>query len=271
MIHVDPNPEVFPFAIPFLGRPLLWYGVLFAFGFLWGYAILVRLLRQRPYREKKARYIAEKLAFYIVIGIVLGARLFDLLFYQNFSEIQKDPLSIFKVWEGGLASHGGVLGAFLAALLFLKRYKKESPHLSWRMLLDWMAIPAGVVACLIRIGNFMNQEILGIPTRVAWAFVFEHPLDHSPVLPRHPVQLYEALGYFILFILFYTYFRKKHWKEGKLAGLFLVLLFSFRFCIEFLKEKQSYWIDSSAYLDMGQILSLPLILFGLYLFFFPRK
>ncbi|HEY5236290.1 MAG TPA: prolipoprotein diacylglyceryl transferase, partial [Rhabdochlamydiaceae bacterium] len=175
--------------------------------------------------------------------------------------ILRDPLSIFRVWEGGLASHGGVLGILVALALFQKRHR----FCSWLHLLDLLVLPSAVVAVFIRVGNFINQEILGKPTNVPWAVIFGHPADGSPAVPRHPVQLYEAVYYLAVFgVLWFLRKRWNSWKEGSLAGLFLVLIFSFRFLVEFFKVEQSWWLYGSP-VTMGQLLSVPFIILGLYL------
>lgn len=234
------------------------------------YAVFLYLLRHETAKEVKSngKKIADNLTFYVILGTVIGARLFDVIFYENWHLIEQDPWSIIKVWEGGLASHGAVLGILIALVIFQKKHR----FCSWRHLLDLLVLPAGVVAFFIRIGNFINQEILGKPADVPWAIIFGHPADGSFPVPRHPVQLYEAFFYLAVFIILWL-LRKKwsQWKEGRLAGLFLVLIFSFRFFIEFFKEEQSWWLNEST-LTMGQLLSVPFILFGLYLMrLFPIK
>ncbi len=261
----DPAKEIFPFDLPLLGRPLLWYGALFALGFLLGHSILLYLLRQEKLSHPKE--IAEGITFSVILGAVIGGRLGDVIFYENWAHLAQDPFSILRVWEGGLASHGGVLGVFVALAWFLRKH----PSFTWLRLLDWLVVPTGVVACCIRLGNFINQEVLGKVTTLPWAVIFGHPLDGSYPEPRHPVQLYEALYYFLSFFVFF--FLYKHWKkrkEGQLAGLYLIYIFTFRFLIEFLKEEQSYWM-SQGFLDMGQYLSLPLILLGFFLLFGKQK
>jgi len=264
IIYWDPKPEMFHWNIPLLGRPILWYGFLFAVGFLIGYKILLSLLRHYSRKEVKqnAKFFAEKLTLYVVLGTVIGARLGDVLFYQSWHQILRDPFSVIKFWEGGLASHGGAVGILIALGLFSRRY-----HLNWKEVLDWVAIPTGVAGFFIRIGNFVNQEILGTKTSVPWGVVFGHPADGSIPAPRHPVQLYEAFFYLAVFFLLYFWARPKKWPPGKIGGLFITLVFLFRFCIEFFKEEQSAWFSGS--IDMGQLLSLPLI--GLGLFLLARK
>lgn len=254
----DPSPELFPWNLPLLGRPILWYGFLFALGFLLAYSVLMVLLRKESPQPRK---IADNLTFYAVLGVVIGARLFDQIFYGNWRQIAQDPWSIIAVWEGGLASHGGVVGLVIALLLFQRRHR----FCSFLHLLDLLILPAAVAAFFIRLGNFINQEILGTPTTVPWAVIFGHPADGSFPVPRHPVQLYEALFYLAIFIgLAFLYKRWQHWKEGKACGLFLMLIFGFRFVIEFFKEEQSLHLMDSA-LTMGQWLSIPFFLVGVFL------
>jgi prolipoprotein diacylglyceryl transferase len=264
-LYWDPSKALIPWNLPILDRPLLWYGFLFALGFLLAYGILLILLRHETAKEVRAnaKKIADNLTFYGILGTVIGARLFDVLFYENWNAILRDPWSVFKVWEGGLASHGGVFGILIALALFQKRHR----FCSWVHLLDLLVLPAGIIAFFIRIGNFINQEILGKPTDMPWAVIFGHPADGSFPVPRHPVQLYEAFYYLAVFGILW-FFRKRwsSWKEGRLAGLFLVVIFTFRLFIEFFKEEQSWWLYGSS-ATMGQLLSVPLIALGLYLMF----
>jgi prolipoprotein diacylglyceryl transferase len=238
----------------------LWYGFLFACGFLLAYFVLFSLLKHETSHPRK---VADQLTFYGVIGIIVGARLFDVIFYENWDQIANHPGSIIAVWRGGLASHGGVLGLIVALLFFQRRHR----FCSFFHLLDLLILPASLAAFFIRVGNFINQEILGKPSDLPWAVIFGHPADGSPPIPRHPVQLYEALFYLFVFFLF-SFLKKtwRRWREGKACGAFLMLIFGFRFCIEFLKEEQSYHLSHSL-LTMGQWLSIPLFLVGLHLFF----
>lgn len=216
--------------------------------------------------KKKALKITDKVCFYVIVATVIGARLGHLIFYENFYVYLKDPIRIFKTWEGGLSSHIAAISILFALFLFAKKYK----DIKFFKLLDFIAVPASLVACFIRIGNFFNQEILGKKTSFFLAVIFGSPVD-GKVFPRHPVQLYEACFYFIVFlVLFYLSFKRKFLLAfGKLFGLFLMTIFSFRFLIEFLKEKQSILIKDS-FLLMGQYLSIPLVLLGI-VFFFNEK
>ena len=329
----DPSPSVFPFCLPLLHRPILWYGVLFALGFLLGYSILLYLLQRffcskpylsledldgpllwrflqskhpeqeretlkekiaeqlaslsvdvaQEYRENKkesllkavnvligekffsscsvskktakilsffkhrvtekelermkeklviesllspcvatctnqTKALAEKISLSVILGAVIGARLGDVLFYQGFQEVLADPLSIIKIWEGGLASHGGAAGIILALVILSKRQKKYS----FLQLVDFVVIPTAFAACLIRVGNFFNQEILGTPSALPWAVLFGHPADGSLPVPRHPVQLYEALFYLITFAFLMAYWRYVFWFVNSYVAFYFV-------------------------------------------------
>lgn len=203
-IYWDPKPEIF--MIPFFHWPILWYGVLFATGFALGFPIFVHLLvryflltdskeREMKALKKRALSIADQLTFYIVAGTVLGARIGHFLFYERPLEYIRDPLQLLRIWEGGLASHGGVVGIILATIFFSLKIRSKEKELTPLRLLDFLSVPAALAAVFIRIGNFFNQEVLGTPTDVPWAVLFGHPADRSLAVPRHPAQLYEALFY----------------------------------------------------------------------------
>jgi prolipoprotein diacylglyceryl transferase len=267
-IYWDPNPEMFSIDLPFLHRGILWYGFLFAFSFFVGYWIFLYLLRRyflsfHKFRKEDSVKIAEQVTVYVVLGALIGARLGDVLFYQKWTEIASHPLTIFKIWEGGLASHGAVVGIALFLWILSKKLK-----FSFLRLLDLIVIPTALAGLFIRVGNFINQEILGIPTQLPWGVVFGHPLGAAPgPVARHPVQLYEAVWYGLVFLLLLQYFKKHSSleKPGRITGLFFVAVFGFRFCIEFLKEEQSLLLDGFTLLTMGQVLSIPLVLLGIFL------
>ncbi len=276
VIYWDPNPVIFTF--PYLHFPILWYGVFFALGFWFSFLIVVRILTryfQHLYPKKspselqeKARLLVDRLTVYIVIGTILGARIGHFIFYEQPSQYLADPLEFFRFRNGGLASHGAAIGIIAATFLFSIRIRKKYPDLTWVRILDFIAVPTPLAGACIRIGNFFNQEILGTTTNLPWAVVFGHPADGSPPGPRHPAQLYEALWYLALFFILWQLSKRPSFlrKQGKLIGLFLILAFSFRFFVEFLKTEQSHLLSSS-YLTMGQILSLPMIVLG-FLFYF---
>ncbi|MCL4129085.1 UNVERIFIED_CONTAM: hypothetical protein GTU68_051345 [Idotea baltica] len=198
----------------------------------------------------------EKLFFYIIIGIVLGARLGHCFFYEP-SYYFQNPIEILLPIQKGLASHGGAIGALIAIGIYCKKF---NTNFLW--ILDKIAIATPIVAIFIRLGNFMNSEIYGKPTNGYWGVIFQR----DDLIPRHPTQLYEAFSYLLIFgILLFTY-KKMATKlfNGQIFGLLLVSVFSARFIIEFFKENQVAFEDAMS-INMGQILSIPFILVGLTL------
>ena len=229
---------------------LYWYGLLFVGSFIVGSWILKWIYL----REGKDPEVLESLFVYIIIGASVGARLVHCFFYDP-SYYLSHPMKIFAVWEGGLASHGGVMGVLLATWLFAR---KEKESFTW--LLSRLAIPAALSGAAIRIGNFMNSEIVGKPTDVPWAIVFER-VDN---LPRHPSQLYESLAYLIIFVFLLFVYRsvKPAFATKILPALWFITIFTVRFFLEFVKTKQAaYNVDQV--LTTGQWLSIPFILLGL--------
>ena len=215
--------------------------------------------------------LTDRLTWFVVLGTIIGARLGDVLFY-DWPRYKDNPIEIFMIWKGGLASHGGVIGVMLSVYLYYRTILKRFPEISFVGLLDLLAVPSGLVAFFIRIGNFFNQEILGPPTKMPWGIIFGDPIDYSPPIPRHPTQLYEAAFYLIVFIgLMYLWStRYTKLRTGIISGLLFVAIFGFRFVIEFLKTPQSLIIDES-FLQMGQYLSVPFILLGVYLIAYGQK
>ncbi len=283
MIYWDPSPNFF--VIPILNWPILWYGLFFASGFLIGFPLFEGILlryflqinkkRKRKIRDLKciALKVTDRITIYAVFATALGARLGHFLFYENPSEYLKNPFEILKIWEGGLASHGAAI-AIIFTLYMLSRWtKKIDSGLSCIRLLDFICVPTALAGSFIRIGNLFNQEILGTVTNLPWGFIFGHPRDGSLPIARHPVQIYESLFYFAVFLILWrlTYRRAFLLGQGKLIGLFLILVFGFRFLVEFLKLEQSELLSLSSSLTMGQWLSIPLVILGVGLFFFSEK
>ncbi|MBA3604023.1 MAG: prolipoprotein diacylglyceryl transferase [Parachlamydiaceae bacterium] len=222
-----------------------------------------------PVKELCFKYV-DGLLWWVVLGTIIGARLGHVFFYQW--DYYKHHLSdIPKVWEGGLASHGGTLGVLLAVFFYSRWTKKKFPELNFFTLGDLLTIPTAFAVLFIRLGNFVNQEILGTPTTLPWGVIFGHPADGSTPAPRHPVQLYEALAYLLTFVLLLILWklRKKPWPQGFFLGLFLICIFGSRFFLEYFKAPQDSILDESL-LQAGQILSLPFIFFGAGLIFYSQ-
>ena len=233
--------------------------------------VLARLCWEERYQDalwslkRKAFKITDRITLYMVIATTIGARLGHFVFYEKPSEYLRDPLALLRTWEGGLASHGAAMAIILALALFSRFSKKIDSGLTMVRLLDFICIPTALAGALIRLGNFINQEILGTRSDLPWAVIFGHPADGSFPVPRHPVQLYEACFYLIVFITLWRLSFQRRFLQvpGGLIGLFLILVFGFRFLVEFFKLEQSSLLSAAAELTMGQFLSVPLIILGL--------
>jgi prolipoprotein diacylglyceryl transferase len=254
----DFNPEIFNFNLnlgfsDFTIAPR-WYGLCFATGILLGYHIMRRfyLKEGRSEEELNSGFVL------FVIGTIVGARLGHCLFYEPGYYLSQ-PWKILFIWEGGLASHGGTIGIIACMLYYTRKYQIPFIWLADRLS---VAIPLGVP--FIRIGNFFNSEIYGLPTEVPWAIIFKH----ADELPRHPSQLYEALAYFALFFVQVSLYRwrGKSLQPGRMIGLMFIWIFTARFFIEFGKVEQVDF-ERGMSLNMGQLLSLPMIALGLFFFF----
>ena len=247
IIPWDPNPEIFRIG----SFAVRWYGLLFASSFFFGYIIMSRMFKNEGLKES----VLDRLTIYMAVGTIVGARLGHCLFYEP-SYYLSHPLEILKVWHGGLASHGAAVGILVALWLFVRKEKK-----SYAWVLDRIAIVVALSGFLIRMGNLMNSEIYGVETTLPWGFVF---LRNHEVVPKHPTQIYEGLAYLIIFfVLFRMYWHKKgDVYQGLLISIFCITVFTARFLIEFVKEDQVTF-ESTMKLNMGQLLSIPLILAGI--------
>ena len=223
--------------------------------------------------KSKLTKIVDTVIVYIVIATIIGARIGHLIFYESPAYYLRNPINIIKIWQGGLASHGAAVAILIALFLFCHYYlKKITPKLRYVHLLDLVSVPIALVCFFIRVGNFFNQEIIGVQTNLPWAVVFGSPMENVTILPRHPVQLYEGLFYLLLFglLLFLSYRKYFLIKEGKMFGIFLILANGFRFFIEFLKVKQSAILETDSFLLMGQYLSIPFIVLGIFVLFWDK-
>lgn len=255
----SPDPEIFRIG----SLAVRWYGLLFALSFVFGYIIMLKIFRKEGIPDR----VLDTLTTYMVIGTVVGARLGHCFFYEP-AYYLANPVKILYVWEGGLASHGAAIGIILVLWIFSRTQKK--PFL-W--IIDRIVIVVALSGFFIRMGNLANSEIFGIPTTLPWGFLFERASNPAEaLLPRHPTQIYEGLSYLLIFVyLLWHYFRKDGKPaQGFLFGMFLILVFGMRFLIEFLKEPQVGFEQSMA-LNMGQLLSIPFVLAGVYFAFFYQK
>lgn len=251
-----------------------WYSMCWAVGLILGFLLMQKLYKQQQIPDKKF----EPLFIYVFIGVLIGGRLGHCLFYEpnyflsSWTHVVEMFLPIRKMGDGtwhftgyqGLASHGGVIGMLIALWLYVRHTKVPA----W-VVLDNMGICSGITATFIRLGNLMNSEIIGRVTDVPWAFIFADVDQY----PRHPGQLYEAIAYFCFFLIIlsiYIHRGPKSVGTGFYFGLCLTLIFTFRFLIEYTKEIQEAF-ESFLPIDMGQILSIPLIAIGLWSLITSKK
>ncbi len=262
-IYWDVDPTIFQLG-PLRPR---WYGLLFATGFLIGFYLMRHVFR----REEKPEQDLDFLLFYLLGGTIIGARLGHILFYAP-EYYFSNPVEIPMIQRGGLASHGGLIGVVLAIWIYCRR-REDQPFL-W--LLDRLAAPVALTGSLIRLGNFFNSEILGVPTDLPWGVVFERAARVRPdieAIPLHPVQLYESICYFLIFVLLWRLYQR--WgadtPRGMLVGMFFTFIFGARIVLEFFKLRQIHFEATLPLgLSMGQLLSIPAVALGLWLWLRAR-
>jgi len=258
-IHWDPSIGI---DLGFI--TLRYYSLMFLIAFAGGYQIMKKIFKAEGLKQE----VLDKILVYTIVGTLLGARLGHVIFYQAELFLQ-DPLSVFLPFQfvpevkftgfRGLASHGAAIGIFIAMILFSKKILKR--HVLW--ILDRIVLPVSFGAIFVRIGNFLNSEIVGKPTNSDYGVVF---VQLGENFPRHPAQLYESISYLVLFsILYIIYWKTKRSQTlGFLFGLFFTLLWTIRFFVEYMKAPQvperADWLFNT-----GQLLSLPLIALGVLL------
>ncbi len=248
------------------------YGLLFVSGIILGYFVIRRMFKAEQIEDK----VLDTLVTYMVLATIVGARLGHVLFYgpywdriENGQIIDRGyfshPADIVKIWEGGLASHGAAIAILIALYFFSKKVSQKS----YLWILDRIVAPVAIAGTFIRLGNLVNHEMVGYVTDVPWAFEFQYfyneAIGNYDPTPRHPAQLYEAICYFISFwILLYLYWKLKKWQQpGFVFGSFLILIFGARIICEFFKLGQTAR-DYTLILNTGQLLSIPLVIAGVY-------
>ncbi len=260
----DADPTLFTI----LGREIRWYGLLWVIGLIVAVYIVQKIFKHEDLPEKWF----DSLFVYMIVGIIAGARLGHCLFYEP-GYYLANPIEILKVWEGGLASHGGVIGIIIAVWLYSRKVTKLS--MLWTF--DRVMVPTGFTAAMIRLGNLMNHEIYGGPTDQPWGFrfvdnLYEWMRGAEPVFtePSHPTQIYEALAYLVVFgITMYLYWKTNAKdRKGLITGVGILIIFLFRFFVEYIKNVQvesEIAMRDNTGLILGQWLSIPFILWGIWL------
>jgi phosphatidylglycerol---prolipoprotein diacylglyceryl transferase len=244
-----------PVAFQILSFEIRWYSLAYIMGIVIGWSLCKKIfIKKKNINEKFDDYIT-----YLIIGIIIGGRLGYIIFY-GFNYYINNILDIFKVWEGGMSFHGGLIGVIVASIIFAKKNNQDS-----FLYIDLVSLVAPIGIFFGRLANFINSELYGTPTEIPWAVTFVQ-VDS---LPRHPSQLYEAILEGLILFLILLYFRKKNFleKPGLISALFLIIYSIFRFFVEFYRvpdEQLGYLILN---LSMGQIISLIFILLGSILFY----
>lgn len=255
----DANPEIFtiPEVFGWGPFPVRWYGLLFAAGFLIGQQVMIHIFK----KEKKPLEDIDALTLYMVIATVIGARIGHFLFYQP-DILFKNPLEVILPPYAGLASHGAIIGIITGLWLYSRSRSATGQTFFW--VADRIVIVVALAGCFIRFGNLMNSEIVGRPTDVSWGFVFTQNEEFLKI-PRHPAQLYESISCLVLFFVLLWLWNKykERTPRGLLVGVFFVWVFTLRFLYEFLKENQEAF-EANYALNMGQFLSIPAVILGLY-------
>lgn len=268
---------------------LHFYSLMWIMAFVVGWYIMSKIFKI----DHVSQELIDPLFFYTFFGAILGARLGEFLFYDPMAFIER-PMEVFLpiqhspgdtaffglldnykfVGFQGLASHGATVGLFISSYLFTRRFLHKK-NLFW--LLDRLCIPIAIGGAFVRLGNFVNSEIVGKPSDLPWAILFKRQsLSYGPIVPRHPAQLYEAICYLVLFVVLWFLYRKTDVKKynGYILGLFFMALFSIRFVIEFFKENQGVeWVAQTLNLNLnnGQVLSIPFIIIGFIILIYSKR
>lgn len=244
------DPEIFKLG----SLSVRWYGLLWALGIWLTLIVVQKIFKKEGISEKWL----DKLFTYTVLGAIIGARVGHCLFY-DFEYYIANPIEILYIWQGGLASHGGALGILIAIYLYNRNVSKKG--MLW--VLDRLVIGVALAGASIRLGNLMNSEIYGSATSLPWGFIF---VRNGETIPMHPTQIYEILYCLITYVLIWWMYWKKNYQlqPGKIFGTFLIGIFGTRFLLEFIKLDQEAF-EANMLLNMGQILSLPFIVLGIWL------
>ncbi len=257
-----PFPNIDPELIQIGPISIRWYGLMYVLGFLASYFLIQKQKRSRELGL--TGQTAQDLIFYLAVGLIVGARLGYIAFYQytDYMMYLKNPLEIFATWHGGMSFHGGLVGAIAAGYIFSRR--RKIPFWAGA---DSVIVTAPIGLGLGRIGNFINGELWGRPTDVPWAMIF----PGAGPLPRHPSQLYQALGEGFLLFLILWFLRKRGYRDGTMVVLFLCLYGAIRFFLEFFREPDAHLGFLLGYFTMGQFLCVAMILSGAVIAFYLRK
>ena len=261
------SPEMFTVG----GFALRYYSAFFAIGFILAYFVIKHYYKKENIPQKEL----DRLTVFVVLGGILGARLGHCIFYEpSYFLTSKHWMEMILPFSfnpfkftgyQGLASHGGAIGVLVAVFIFKFKSKQDG----FLAIMDKIVIPTGFVGALIRFGNLMNSEIYGYPTDLPWGFLF---VRNGDTLPCHPTQIYEAMCYIVVSVVLIMLYKRKNLasKHGFMLGLFLIMVFTARFFIEFLKQNQEAF-ENGMSMNMGQILSIPAVIGGIGLVIYAYR
>lgn len=254
-------PDINPVALSIGPLTIYWYGVMYALSMIAAWQLGVYRATRTKAPVKPAE-VSDLILFWGIIGVVVGGRVGYVLFYQ-FSTFIHNPLYLFRIWDGGMSFHGGLIGVILVMWLYALKH-----NISLLVLMDFLAplVPPGIF--LGRIGNFINAELWGRVTNVPWGMVF----PEAGNLPRHPTQLYEAFFEGVVFFILLWWYSSKPHRPGQVSGFFLVCYAVIRFLLEYLREPDAHMgFVLFNTLTQGQVLCIPMLLLGLYLLFIRKQ
>ena len=248
-----------PVAFQIFSLEIRWYSLAYIIGIVIGWLLCKKIFN----KNSKINANFDDYITYIIIGIIVGGRIGYIAFY-NFNYYINNILDIFKIWEGGMSFHGGLIGIIIVSVLFGKKHDQD-----YFLYMDLVALVAPIGIFFGRLANFINSELYGVPTEVPWAVIFMQ-IDN---FARHPSQLYEALLEGIVLFLILLYFRKKNYleKPGLISSIFLIFYSVFRFIVEFFRAPDDHLGYLILNLSMGQIISIIFIIFGIILFYFKNE
>ncbi|GBE02494.1 prolipoprotein diacylglyceryl transferase [bacterium BMS3Bbin06] len=252
-------PDIKPYIIKLGPLQIRWYGLMYLVGFMSSYLLVRYQIKEKGL--KIDRKVVDDIYFYLVLGLILGARIGYVLFY-NLKGYINNPLEIFAIWHGGMSFHGGLIGAIVAGVVVALR-----SGVDFWLFADMITITAPIGLGLGRIGNFINAELYGRVTNVPWAMVF----PGSDGLPRHPSQLYEAFFEGVVLFLILWFLRNRIRLKGGLTALFLVLYGLIRFSLEFFRQPDQQLGFVVSFMTMGQVLSSLMVFAGVALYAYLKK
>jgi len=254
-----PYPDIKPYIIKIGPLQVRWYGLMYLLGFTSSYLLVWYQVKKK--RLPIDRQVIDDLYFYLILGLIIGARLGYVVFY-NLPEYLKNPLEVFALWHGGMSFHGGLIGTVVAGYIFSRKR-----NVDFWLFADMIIATAPIGLGLGRIGNFINGELFGRPSTVPWAMVFP---EGGP-LPRHPSQLYEASGEGLLLFILLWFLKDRIKTPGFLTSYFLIFYGVIRFFLEFFRQPDPQLGFIVSFLTMGQILCTGMIVAGIILYVIRRR